>query len=191
MLIFAFCIRGAAVQSSQQNPTCLSRHPVQRQQQISIQFNVRSEETYHKIVGANMADKTEIGEVEGFLIQNNLSSYIEAFINAGCDDMQQIKNIVASDDKAETEMFLQDVGLHLKPGHKRRFIAGVQVLASKERTSNQNSFEKTSKRTAGKTTTREYFCITAMVYVLEMSLRILGTLLALCDCNKTLEGYRC
>ena len=122
-----------------------------------------------------MADKTEIGEVEGFLIQNNLSSYTDAFINAGHDDMQQIKNIVASDDKAETEMFLQDVGLHLKPGHKRRFIAGVQVLASKERTSNQNTFEKTSRKTAEKTTAREYFCITAMIYVLELSLRILGT----------------
>ena len=126
-----------------------------------------------------------------FLVQNNLSSYTDAFINAGYDDMQQIKNIVASDDKAETEMFLQDVGLHLKPGHKRRLIAGVQVLASKERTSNQNTFEKTSKRTAEKTTTREYFCKSAMIYVLELSLRILGTLLALCDCNKTLEGYRC
>ena len=131
-----------------------------------------------------MADKTEIGEVEGFLVS-------DAFINAGYDDMQQIKNIVASDDKAETEMFLQDVGLHLKPGHKRKLIAGVQVLASKERTSNQNTLEKTGTKTAEKATTREYFCITAMIYVLELSLTIFGTLLALCDCNKTLEGYGC
>lgn len=105
-----------------------------------------------------MADKTEVGEVEGFLIQNNLSSYTDAFINAGYDDMQQIKDIVASNDKAETDMFLQDVGLHLKPGHKRRFIAGVQVLSSKERTSNQNTSEKGSKKTAEKASKREYSC---------------------------------
>ena len=53
-----------------------------------------------------MADKTEIGEVEGFLLQNDLSCYTEAFINARYDDIKQIKDIVASNDKAETETFL-------------------------------------------------------------------------------------
>ena len=52
-----------------------------------------------------MADTTEIGEVEGFLVQYNLSSYTDAFISAGYD-MQQINDIVVSDDKAETEIFL-------------------------------------------------------------------------------------
>ena len=72
---------------------CVSRHPVQQQQQISIQFNVRSEKTSQlrkenrKIAGANKANKNEIGEVEGFVIQNNLASYADGFINAGCDDM--------------------------------------------------------------------------------------------------------
>ena len=105
-----------------------------------------------------MADKTEIGEVEGFLLQNNLSCYTEAFINAGYDDIKQIKDIVASTDKAETETFLQDVGLHLKPGHKRRFIAGVQVLSAKERTLNEKISEKASKKAAEKASTREYPC---------------------------------
>ena len=76
---------------------------------MSIQVNVRSDQTSRtgkqEITAANMLDKTEIREVEGFHVQSNLSSYTDAFINAGYDDMQQIKDIVASSDKAATEVF--------------------------------------------------------------------------------------
>jgi hypothetical protein len=76
------------------------------------------------ISSANQSEKVRI-----FLDKCNLSQYFSIFSEQGYDDLDQIVQITKKVE--EIESFLKDVGLDTKPGHKRRFIAAVQIEASK------------------------------------------------------------
>ncbi len=76
------------------------------------------------ISSANQIEKVRI-----FLDKCNLSQYFSIFSEQGYDDFDQIVQITKNVE--EIESFLKDVGLDTKPGHKRRFIAAVQIEASK------------------------------------------------------------
>ena len=98
-------------------------------------------------------EKTEEISLESFLTQNNLASYLEAFIDTGYDDVKQLKDIITSEDQLEIDSFLRDVGLDKKPGHKRRFVSAMQILCyrSKARSSeNKKEAASTSKVDPGK-----------------------------------------
>lgn len=98
-------------------------------------------------------ESTEEIPLESFLAQNNLASYLEAFLDTGYDDVKQLKEIITSEDQLEIDSFLRDVGLDKKPGHKRRFVSAMQILCyrSKARsTENKKDVASTSKVDPGK-----------------------------------------
>eukprot|EP00794_Sanderia_malayensis_P004309 gene4308-4880_t len=68
-------------------------------------------------------------EVRSFLERNNLSHYVNHFLNEGYDDLSQIVDMV--DKYSELESLMKDVQMFQKPGHRKRFVATIQILASK------------------------------------------------------------
>lgn len=68
-------------------------------------------------------------EVRSFLERNNLGQYLNNFLNEGYDDLNQIVSI--ADNYSELESLMKDVEMFPKPGHRKRFVAAIQILASK------------------------------------------------------------
>eukprot|EP00794_Sanderia_malayensis_P008471 gene8471-9378_t len=68
-------------------------------------------------------------EVRTFLERNNLSHYVNNFLNEGYDDLSQIVEMV--DKYSELESLTKDVQMFQQPGHRKRFVAAIQILASK------------------------------------------------------------
>ena len=68
-------------------------------------------------------------EVRSFLERNNLSQYLNNFLNEGYDDLSQI--VEMADKYSELECLMKDVQMFQKPGHRKRFVAAIQILASK------------------------------------------------------------
>lgn len=67
--------------------------------------------------------------IREFLEKNNLSQYFENFIDQGYDDMDQILSM--ANNPLELDCLMKDVAMFEKPGHKKRFVGAVQILASK------------------------------------------------------------
>ena len=68
-------------------------------------------------------------EVRIFLERNNLSYYLSSFLKEGYDDLNQI--ISMADNYSELESMMKDVHMFEKPGHRKRFVAAIQILASR------------------------------------------------------------
>jgi hypothetical protein len=68
-------------------------------------------------------------EIREFLEKNNLSQYFDNFIDQGYDDMDQILSMAGN--PLELNSLMKDVAMFEKPGHKKRFVGAVQILASK------------------------------------------------------------
>ena len=74
-----------------------------------------------------MASETEL-TVQSFLQRNNLGQYFDEIEAKGYNDMNQIISLAS--DESELSSLLEDVGLVSKPGHRKRFIAAINILIS-------------------------------------------------------------
>ncbi len=68
-------------------------------------------------------------EIQEFLKKNNLSQYFENFIDQGYDNMDQIFSMASN--PLELDSLMKDIAMFEKPGHEKRFVGAVQILASK------------------------------------------------------------
>ena len=78
---------------------------------------------------SNILSENQKEKVRIFLENCKLGQYFSNFLEQGYDDLEQI--VEFSKNVQEMDSFLKDVGLHTKPGHKRRFVAAIQIEASK------------------------------------------------------------
>lgn len=85
----------------------------------------------------------EIDKVEEFLEQNNLSQYLDKFIEEGYDNFGQI--ISMADSAEELEGLMKDVGMFYKFGHRKRFVAAVHVVSSKNKNGEPTDIPADSK----------------------------------------------
>ncbi len=80
-------------------------------------------------------DATE--EIKNFLERNNLAQYYDSFLNLGYDDLPQLLEMSAED----LTVVIAEVGLVHKPGHRKRFVAALQMLNSKSKNGEPSHFD--------------------------------------------------
>ena len=68
-------------------------------------------------------------EIKDFLEKNNLAQYYDSFLNLGYDDLPQLLEMTLEDLKD----VMTEVGLIHKPGHRKPFVAVLQILNSKSK----------------------------------------------------------
>lgn len=68
-------------------------------------------------------------EIREFLAKNNLSQYVNKFIELGYDDLTQLLDM-SSDEITDV---MKEVTLYDKPGHRKRFVSAIQILSSKSK----------------------------------------------------------
>ncbi len=66
-------------------------------------------------------------EIRTFLEKNNLSQYVNKFLELGYDDLKQLLDM----QQEEIIDVLKEVALYDKPGHRKRFVSAIQILSSK------------------------------------------------------------
>jgi hypothetical protein len=66
-------------------------------------------------------------EIRTFLEKNNLSQYVNKFMELGYDDLNQLLNMQPE----EIIDVLKEVALYDKPGHRKRFVSAIEILSSK------------------------------------------------------------
>ena len=71
----------------------------------------------------------EVDKVKELLKETNLSQYFDKFLEVGYDDLNHMISMANS--AVELESMMKDVGMFDKSGHRKRFAAAVQILASK------------------------------------------------------------
>jgi hypothetical protein len=67
-------------------------------------------------------------EIRTFLEKNNLSQYVNKFLELGYDDLKQLLDMQQEE---IIDVFLKEVALYDKPGHRKRFVSAIQILSSK------------------------------------------------------------